>query len=114
VSGDGRYIVSGSEDGEVKVWRSRTLEEILSFEGHRGGVSGVAISANGNRIVSTGFTDRTAKVWEQSGCREIASFTADCDLRSCAIGRFSQAMIAVDVSGQIHRLRLEPDRPTNR
>jgi WD40 repeat protein len=62
-SSNGKRIVSGSDDGTVKVWDAQTAEQQLTLKGHTGSVWGVALSADGKRIASGG-TDRTVKVWD--------------------------------------------------
>jgi sterol desaturase/sphingolipid hydroxylase (fatty acid hydroxylase superfamily) len=69
VSADGRRIVSGSEDGTVKVWDAVTAREQLNLKGHARAVRGVAITADGQTIV-TGSRDRTVKVWDAQTGRE--------------------------------------------
>ena len=72
LSSDGKRIVSGSGGsftsagslpGVVKVWDSATGQNLLTLAGHRGWVTGVAISRDGKRIVS-GSWDNTVKVWD--------------------------------------------------
>ena len=52
LSGDGRFIVSGSGDGTVAVWDLQTGERLHELTGHHGGVSSVALSGDGRYIVS--------------------------------------------------------------
>jgi sterol desaturase/sphingolipid hydroxylase (fatty acid hydroxylase superfamily)/DNA-binding beta-propeller fold protein YncE len=63
ISADGHCIVSGSEDGAVRVWDAATGTQQLTLTGHTRPVHGVAISADGHCIVS-GSHDRTVKVWD--------------------------------------------------
>ena len=63
VSADEQTIVSGSDDGLVKVWDARTGQEKLSLAGHTRPVRSVAITADGLRIVSASF-DGLVKVWD--------------------------------------------------
>jgi WD40 repeat protein/diadenosine tetraphosphatase ApaH/serine/threonine PP2A family protein phosphatase len=65
-SPDGKSIVSGGEDGTVRLW---TLEGQLvgqPFRGHEGGVSSVGFSPDGKRIVSGGG-DETVRLWTPEG-----------------------------------------------
>ena len=73
-SPDGKRIVTGSDDKTAKVWDADTGNEIRSLKqgtastystdvGHWDGVSSVAYSLDGKRIV-TGSRDKTAKVWQ--------------------------------------------------
>ena len=69
LSGDGRYIVSGSDDGTVAVWDLQTGARLHELTGHHGGVRSVALSGDGRHIVS-GSDDGTVAVWDlQTGAR---------------------------------------------
>ncbi|CDF33339.1 WD40-repeat containing protein [Chondrus crispus] len=64
MSGDGRRVVSGSEDKSVRVWdveRGAQVREALV--GHTGGVLSVAMSGDGSRVVS-GSDDTSVRVWD--------------------------------------------------
>lgn len=62
ISADGKRIVSGGQDGTVKVWDAATGRAEQTLMGHSRAVFGVAISADGRHIVS-GSHDHTIKVW---------------------------------------------------
>jgi WD40 repeat protein/serine/threonine protein kinase len=62
-SPDGRRIVSGSQDGAVKLWDAISGRELLSLQAHQGMVSGEAFSPDGRRLASAGL-DYTARVWD--------------------------------------------------
>jgi WD40 repeat protein len=77
ISANGKRVVSGSSDGTVWVWElnssqprpwylrgSRPRPRVLN--GHSGSVRAVAISANGERAVSTS-DDKTLRVWNLKG-----------------------------------------------
>ena len=69
LSGDGRYIVSGSGDRTVAVWDLQTGARLHELTGHQGGVTSVALSGDGRHIVS-GSRDGTVAVWDlQTGAR---------------------------------------------
>jgi WD40 repeat protein len=104
---DGRRIVSGSEDGEIKLWKSWSRKELFTLQAHSGAVSTLAISPGARYIVSAGASDKTLKLWDCAKRTEIARFSADSSLQSCALGRFSRTIIATDISGQLHAFVLE-------
>jgi WD40 repeat protein len=72
VTPDGRRVVSGSDDGTLKVWDLESGEALRTFGGHARGVSAVAVAPNGRRIVSASY-DRTLKVWDLAGNEELST-----------------------------------------
>ena len=53
-SHNGQYIISGSEDANIKVWHIRSGKEFRALRGHTKEVTKMAISPNGNTLVSGG------------------------------------------------------------
>jgi hypothetical protein len=65
-SPDGARIVSGGEDGTVRLWTLDGKPAAEPFKGHARGVRGVAFSPDGKRIVSGG-EDGTVRLWTLDG-----------------------------------------------
>ena len=64
ISPDCRYIITAtSYYNSIGIWSTKTGKYIRSLRGHSEDVSGVAISLNGNLIISSSW-DKTIKVWE--------------------------------------------------
>ena len=63
ISGDSRYILSGGDDGTIKLWNTVTGECVRVFEGHRGSVSSVCFSPDDRYILSGGH-DRMMRLWD--------------------------------------------------
>src|SRR5205807_1488281 len=67
-SPDGRFILTASLDGIVRLWRSDTLEPISvnPIITHREPVTCAAFDPTGHRIV-TGCVDGSVRVWDFAG-----------------------------------------------
>nr|CRH07083.1 putative Protein kinase with WD40 repeats [Candidatus Magnetococcus massalia] len=68
LSEDGRFAITGGDDGVVRQWdisQGRVLQELT---GHRGVVHGVVISADGEVACSAG-ADQQIRVWQLSSGR---------------------------------------------
>ncbi|MEG5104709.1 TIR domain-containing protein, partial [Microcoleus sp. AT13-A5] len=63
---DGKTIVSGSQDGTVRLWDTSGKAIGQPFKGHEGSVLSVALSLDGKTIV-TGGGDGTVRLWDTSG-----------------------------------------------
>jgi WD40 repeat protein len=59
----------------VKVWDAQTGQDLLTLQGHTDPVSSVAVSADGQRIIS-GSWDGTVKVWDAPPADEKAKAPA--------------------------------------
>jgi WD40 repeat protein/tRNA A-37 threonylcarbamoyl transferase component Bud32/Flp pilus assembly protein TadD len=72
-SPDGRHVISGGSDGEIKVW-DLTDREDLTLRGDKQWVSSMAFSPDGKRIVSGG-TDKVVKIYDTISGAEIMTLT---------------------------------------
>ncbi|WP_295617262.1 WD40 repeat domain-containing protein [Chamaesiphon sp. GL140_3_metabinner_50] len=62
ISNDGKIIIGGGKDAQVKIWDFKTRELSMIFK-HKDTVRSVAISPDNLTVVS-GSTDETVKVWD--------------------------------------------------
>lgn len=62
-SPDGSKIISGSQDGIIKIWDANTGACFQTLTGHFGSVRSVAFSHDGSKIIS-GAGDKTIKIWD--------------------------------------------------
>jgi len=82
---DGRWVVSGSGDGTVRVWEAATGEEVARME-HEGPVSAVAFGPDGRWVVS-GSGDGTVRIWEAATGEEVARMEHEGPVSAVAFGR---------------------------
>lgn len=66
LSPDGRFLATASQDSTVKLWdaTSETPVEILTLSGHQAILRDIAISPDGDRLVST--SEGEARIWNIS------------------------------------------------
>lgn len=76
VSSDGKQVVSGSEDGTLKVWNLATGKELVTLTGHKGAVTVIAVIPNGKQVIS-GSEDGTLKVWDLVKGQELFTLAKD-------------------------------------
>jgi WD40 repeat protein len=70
---DGRTLISGSIDKTIRMWDSRTGQELRNIDAHEGGVNSLAVSGDGKTLVSGSF-DRKAKSWDAGTARLLQTF----------------------------------------
>ncbi|MEU9688951.1 P-loop NTPase fold protein [Amycolatopsis japonica] len=63
---DGKLVLSGGSDGEVRVREIDDPREYTLLEGHQGNVWAIACTAGNEKVVTVG-DDRTIRVWDRFG-----------------------------------------------
>ena len=106
VTPDGRWAISGSGDQTLKVWNLKTGTEERTLTGHTNSIIAVAVTPDGRRAISTAY-DSTLKVWDLQTGQTLASFTGDSHMDTFAIASDGVTIVAGEVSGRVHFLRLE-------
>jgi WD40 repeat protein len=72
---DGETIISGGDDGTVRIWNARTGTQSGTLSpGHKGPILALALSPNGNNLL-TGSADGTARLITRSGGKVLRTFT---------------------------------------
>uniref|UniRef100_F6VRH3 Periodic tryptophan protein 2 homolog n=1 Tax=Ciona intestinalis TaxID=7719 RepID=F6VRH3_CIOIN len=74
-SPDGRYIVTGGEDGKVKVWNTSNGFCFVTFSEHKSNVTGVCFTSSGHVIISSSL-DGTVRAFDLHRYRNFRTFTS--------------------------------------
>jgi WD40 repeat protein/class 3 adenylate cyclase len=72
-SPDGKYALTGSQDGTARLWDRQSGREIRQYAGHKGGISAVAFSPDG-KSVATGGNDQTTRIWDAATGQQLQVF----------------------------------------
>ncbi|OUL20117.1 hypothetical protein BV378_30415 [Nostoc sp. RF31YmG] len=103
---DGKYVIFASSDSTLKVWNWQTGEPLRTFVGHTSYVSALALTPDGKYVISASY-DNTLKVWDWQTGELLASFTGDSPIYCCAVAPDGVRVVAGDMSGRVHFLRLQ-------
>lgn len=93
MTADGGSIISGGDDGKVKVWNSRTGQCYVTFTEHQGSITGIAASAATNAFF-TCSKDGTARGYDLVRYRHFRVFTNAERVGQCSC-------ISIDPSGEV-------------
>ncbi|XP_038986076.1 guanine nucleotide-binding protein subunit beta-like protein A [Phoenix dactylifera] len=88
LSSDGQFALSGSWDGELRLWDLATGATTRRFVGHSKDVLSVAFSVDNRQIVSAS-RDRTIKLWNTLGECKFTIQDADAHTNWVSCVRFS-------------------------
>jgi WD40 repeat protein len=87
---DGTELISGSGDGQIRVWDAGTGKEFRRLGGHKGGVLSLSLARDG-RTLASGGADQAARLWD---------FRADKELRVLRRERWDVVAVALSPDGR--------------
>ena len=94
ITSDDKYIVSGSCDKTVRIWRMHDKIQAGILEGHTDSVWSIAITSDDKYIIS-GSGDKTLRLWSFKSKRQKAVFLGHTDLvTSVAVTRDSEYIVS--------------------
>lgn len=90
---DGKYLISCSSDGAIKIWDLKKKRVRGALHGHELAVNALAVSPNGKMLASTS-SDGSVKIWDIASEKEIASLDKyHGSLRSVAFSPNSKLLV---------------------
>jgi len=99
LSGDGKWLVTGSLDNTARLWEVATGREVRAFQGpSKAGsfttaVSSVSMSSD-SKLLVTGSLDNTARLWEVATGKEIRAFQGHSEgIKSVALSNNNKWLI---------------------
>ncbi|CAG8517216.1 7638_t:CDS:2, partial [Ambispora gerdemannii] len=75
-SPDGKYLATGAEDKQIRIWDIATQKIRNMFQGHEQDIYSLDFSRDGRYIVS-GSGDKTARVWDMLSGEELFKLTIE-------------------------------------
>jgi WD40 repeat protein len=71
---DGKTLISGSDNGKIRIWNTTTWHQIAVLTGHTGAVSDIAVSPNGRILASASWAPEcTTRLWNLENGEPISS-----------------------------------------
>ncbi|MGB0384199.1 MAG: WD40 repeat domain-containing protein [Ardenticatenaceae bacterium] len=110
VTSDGQRALSGSRNGTLRMWDIESQTELFALRDSPSGITAIAITDR-FAFVTSGVphlsSDNTLRVWDLQKKEVIARFVAESPMNACAVGSDGLTVLAGDMSGRVHFLRLE-------
>jgi WD40 repeat protein len=109
LSTDGQTILSGGEDGTVRMWNRKGQQIGEPFKGHQGSVMSVVISTDGQTILSGG-EDGTVRMWNRKGQQIGEPFKGDQgEVSSVVISTDGQTILSGRTDGAVRMWDIKLD-----
>jgi WD40 repeat protein/serine/threonine protein kinase len=78
LTSDGRFAISGSWDGTLRMWNLQSGESVRTLKGHTDWVNAVAVTPDGARAISAS-SDRTLRVWDLETGQSVRTLEGHAD-----------------------------------
>lgn len=101
LASSGKYAATGADDGWLHVWNVNTGRPVGSVLANPGGISGIAFSSDGRRVMSVG-ADGKLNIWGVPALDEEKSIAvSDFPLRAVAASPKSDEIGLIDFQGHL-------------
>jgi WD40 repeat protein len=109
-SPDGKLIGTGTEEGNVRIWKVENGNLVHTLEGHVFPVRYVAFSPNG-KMIASGASDNTARVWQVSNGMSLTAYKIKTDVRDIAWSADSQYLAVTSNNINVYDVPSRTDDP---
>jgi WD40 repeat protein len=100
------YVASGGQGRLIRVWDIKEGKQLFVLRGHKGSIIDLAAFPN-RRLLASTSSDHSLKIWDLEKKKEIATFTFDKTISSCAVAPDGCTIIAYQGEEKSHILYLE-------
>ncbi|MBI2804279.1 MAG: WD40 repeat domain-containing protein [Planctomycetes bacterium] len=109
---DGKKLALGGKDGLIRLVTPEEFKELIKFEpGHKGAITGLAFSANGQQLASVGV-DRTLRYWNVLTGKLLATIGAHTvGVNAVAVNANNTAAYTVGADGFLKFWQATPPAP---
>ena len=104
VTPNSQQLISASTDKSIRIWDIAQGTELKNFSIHNNSANAVVVNPSGDFAISG---DYSIKVWHIQTGKIVASFSVESSVLSCAITSDGLTIVAGELSGRVHFLRLE-------
>lgn len=104
VTPNSQQLISASTDKSVRLWDIAQGTELKNFSIHSNSANAVVVNPSGDFAISG---DYSIKVWHIQTGKIVASFSVESSVQSCAVTSDGLTIVAGELSGRVHFLRLE-------
>jgi WD40 repeat protein len=104
VTPNSKQLISASSDKSIRIWDIAQGTELNNFSIHNNSANAVVVNPSGDFAISG---DYSIKVWHIQTGKIVASFSVESSVLSCAITSDGLTIVAGELSGRVHFLRLE-------
>ncbi len=104
VTPNSQQLISASSDKSMRIWDIAQGRELNNFSIHNNSANTVVVNPSGDFAISG---DYSIKVWHIQTGKIVASFSVESSVLSCAITSDGLTIVAGELSGRVHFLRLE-------
>lgn len=98
-SPDGKFVVVGDGENQLKLYSVRSGELLLTFSGHTETIAAAAFSPDGKRVIS-GSSDDSVRIWDAATGGEIRKLQAHADdITSLALSGNGSRLVSGSADG---------------